>query len=220
MLGLGVISPAIAMQAQPTPVCYPYGTPETVNSGVVCPFVAGVSTATMQPTNTATITSTATFSPTSTPIAGEWFVGQEIGVIPDDVGRQGNTIIFVNSWTGDGLTQFPNDVYGTVDLTGKIPPDTKGVFVSGILIITHGTTEEICDLHISFRRDETVPEWTYIGQTIEAQLLGGQRTPMFELLPVKDSKMQIKWSGNTISAGNYPSHCAYGVNFRLAGYVR
>lgn len=224
LLGIATV-PAFSMQAVATPVCYPYGTPNTQNSGSVCPFVSstGTSIPTAAPTIAPTLAPTITSVPTLTSPTGlsiNWIVADEIGLIPDDVGRAGNNVIFLNSYTGDGLAQFPQAQYGTADFTGIIPADSKGVFLTGLLIITHGTTAETCDLQVFFRKNSSTPEWNYIGQTLEASVGDGQRTPMFAFVPVENGKLQMMWKGNTFTAGNYPAHCAYGINYKLTGYVR
>lgn len=231
-----VVSGVSARQTQT--ICYPYGTPNTINSGVVCPFVeemesdTPIATETPIPPTVTAIASPTNIPPTNMPptvtvtsaieptLSLPYVTGSTIGIIADDVGRQGNEQIYFNSWNGGGLDKFPHNTFGTVDLTGKIPSDAKAVFLSGLLVITHGTTVETCDMHIYFRRSSTVPEWTYIGQSVEAHVGGGQRQPMFVILPVENSKLQFKWYGSTFTNGNYPEHCSYGVSFRIAGYIQ
>lgn len=126
----------------------------------------------------------------------------------------GPTAIFVNSYAGLGP---PAGQWTEVDLTPHgVPPDAQAAFVSGLLLVTHGTTPQICDLTIYFRKPGDTAEPNYVGQAIEAHVSGGQRSGFAAWVALLGGKFQYKWGRNTF--GQWPSECAYGVNLRLQAY--
>ena len=38
-------------------------------------------------------------------------------------------------------------------------------------------------------------------------------------IPIENGKFQFKWNGSTYP-NTYPTHCSYGVNMRVIGYLR
>lgn len=126
--------------------------------------------------------------------------------------------IFLNTHTGEGLDRYPDNEWATVDISGLVPPDTRAVYLSGLLIITHGSAEETCDLTLAYRNDAEAADPDYIAQTIEATVNAGQRTPHSIWVPVRDGKFQIKW--HRAPSGTWPDHCSYGINLSLVGYMR
>jgi hypothetical protein len=127
-------------------------------------------------------------------------------------------VIFVNSHTGEGLKKFPENEWATVDVSGIVPPATKAVYLSGLLIITHGTVPEVCDLTLAYRNYEDGTDYTYVAQTIATELNGGQRTPHSIWIPVREGNFEMKWRRSTV--GDWPEHCAYGINLNLVAYLR
>ena len=127
-------------------------------------------------------------------------------------------VIFVNSHTGEGLKKFPENEWATVDVSGIIPPATKAVYLSGLLIITHGKASEVCDLTLAYRNYEDGTDYTYVAQTIATELNGGQRTPHSIWIPVREGNFEMKWRRSTV--GDWPEHCAYGINLNLVAYLR
>ena len=126
--------------------------------------------------------------------------------------------IFLNTHTGDGLDQYPDNIWTTVDVSAFVPPDTRAVYLSGLLIITHGSAEEICDLTLAYRTPGASDDPTYVAQTIEATAAAGVRTPHSIWVPAPGGKFQIKWQRST--GGDWPDHCSYGINLNLVGYLR
>jgi len=127
-------------------------------------------------------------------------------------------VVFFNSYTGEGLAKFPENEWTTVDVTGIIPEGAKAIYLSGLLIITHGTLEQICDLTLAYRDQGETEDYPYMAQTVEAVVNGGVRTPHSIWIPVHDGKFQIKWRRSTM--GNWPENCAYAINLKLVGYLR
>ncbi len=126
--------------------------------------------------------------------------------------------VFMNSYTGNGTAEFPENEWSTVDVAALVPAGTKAVFLSGILIITHGSVEETCDLTLAYRTAGETADHAYSAQSVETMVAGGQRTPHSTWVAVRDGKFQIKWRRST--QGQWPDHCAYGINLSLVAYVR
>jgi hypothetical protein len=116
------------------------------------------------------------------------------------------------------MAAFPENRWNTVDLAGLIPAGVKAVHLSGLLIITHGTVSEVCDLNLAYRRYGDSGEYGHTAQIIEAGVNQGQRTPHSTWIPVGDDRFQIKWHRST--TGPWPEHCAYGINLNLVAYLR
>lgn len=126
-------------------------------------------------------------------------------------------VLFCNSYTGAGPAA---GVWTAVDLTAfGVPRDAHAVFLSGILIITHGTTQETADLTVSLRAPgSALPISAYLGQSVEAHVGGGQRSTMSAWVPCVDGSIEWAWQRST--QGQWPTNCAYGVNMSLQAYVR
>lgn len=149
-------------------------------------------------------------------MTNSWTECTTIGV-PTDNSKQPNAI-FVNSYSGSGPS---SGSWHEIDISDKIPEDTKAVFLSGVLIITHGTTSEIANLTIGFRAPGSSFDpngQNYIGQCIEANTTGGQRSTFATWVPVIDGKFEFRWDRPTTA--NYPIYSAYGVNLSLQAYVK
>ena len=151
----------------------------------------------------------------SAPVMGDWIEGSMIGV-PTDNPKRPNAI-FLNSYTGDGVHAGR---WHEIDLTKQgIPEDSLAVFLSGLLIITHGTTGEVCNLTVAFRAPGSdLPAGAYLGQAIEAAIGNGQRSTFSTWVPVFERRFEFRWDRGT--GGNWPAHCAYAVNLSLQAYVR
>ena len=125
--------------------------------------------------------------------------------------------LFLNSATVAGLTEHPPGQWSTLDLSGVTSTNAKGAFLSGILIITHGSVPEIADMEILFRNiGDTVNEGNYHGQCIEADTQGGQRSTYSTFVPLTGGKCELWW--NHTSPGSYPQYSAYGANLSVQAY--
>lgn len=144
-----------------------------------------------------------------------WVEGSVTGVRDDN--SKAPIAIFVNTYTNTGPTEA---VWNRLSLASLgVPSDAKGVFLSGILIITHGTTVQTCDLTISFRAPgDTIDAGNYIGQTIEAAVGSGQRSNMSTWAPARNGEIEFYWKRNT--PGQWPTECSYGINLSAQAYVR
>lgn len=169
------------------------------------------------------------FTPTHT--LGQWVEGSVIGVPADNAKRP--LALFVR-WDGVGTIPnepLPPNTWVTVDLTNgskwcvnddctsyqpNIPADTKAIFLSGLLIITHPLTPGnvfTCDLWANFRAPgSTLPSGSYQIQTIEALGGSGVRSNAAIFVPVRDRKFELYWMST-------PS-CPALINLSLQAYVR
>lgn len=105
----------------------------------------------------------------------------------------------------------------TTDLTPYgVPLDAKFAFLSGMLVISHGTTSETANVTITFRipGDTTADPIQYLGQTLEAAVGGGVRSNAAMWVPIKDGKIEWLYKTAPIPA-LYPAYSAYAVNFTL-----
>lgn len=111
-------------------------------------------------------------------------------------------------------------VPATVDLKPYgVPADAKVAWLSGILIITHGTTNEIADMRITFAADAASVDCNqYIGQVTEAHVQGGQRSPISVMVPLRDAKFAFCYRVST--TGTWPKNSAYGINLSLQAWGR
>jgi len=107
-----------------------------------------------------------------------------------------------------------------VDVTQLgLPADTKSVFLSGILIISHGTNNVDCNLTVTFRAPgNDLQALHYAAQAIEPFISGGQRSTMSQWVPVINGKFEYQWNRNTFEA--WPMGCSYGINLSLQAFVR
>lgn len=118
-------------------------------------------------------------------------------------------------------------VWHTVDLGAfGVPPDALAAFLSGMLVITGGTTAEIADIQVGFRRPgDTTPCTKYLGQTVfqtnvigEQVVYGGQRSNMATWVPLVDGKFEFCYQIST--PGAWPSNSSYAINLSLQAWAR
>lgn len=108
----------------------------------------------------------------------------------------------VNTWT-------------TADISDYVAPNTVAIHLTGLLLLTHGTTAETADLRLHFRRDSSQGDRNYIHQVVETSTTGGQRSPMACWIPLTDAKT-FDWKWNTQHPpGTYPAFSAYGANLQI-----
>jgi len=185
--------------------------------GKLASLAIGILTICAQTTFAADLTQ----APSSGPLSSNqsnWIEGSTVGVTKRSP-TQANPVIFLNTFTGNGLERFPENTWATVDTAGLIPPTAKAIFLTGVLIITHGTSMETADLVVHFRADGESYDYNYNWQTVEASTQNGQRSPMAVWVPLSETgKFQFKWRRST--AGQYPEHSSYGVNLSLNAYLR
>jgi hypothetical protein len=156
----------------------------------------------------------------SAPAAAQGWTERGIaGVRTDSAMHPWPPIIWFNTVTPEGA---PSDQWNVVDVTQwGVPADAAAVFLSGVMIITHGTTPATCDLTISFRAygASYPPDGTwYIHQAIEPWVGGGERQTMATFVPVNEGKFEYYWRRNTTA--QYPAGCGYAINLRAQAYLR
>lgn len=153
----------------------------------------------------------------------DWLEGNIIGVTKCSP-TQSNPVIFINTHTntmssfGKSMHSLP-DQWTTVSVASHVPNNTIAIFITGLLIITHGTTQETADLQVFFRANDATTDYNYNWQTVEASVGNGQRSTMAVWIPLNtDREFDFKWHRSTI--GQYPDNSAYGVNLSLNAYLR
>lgn len=148
-----------------------------------------------------------------------WFECTIIG-IPQ--GEPGSALCwFLNTYTGDGLAQFPQGVWSVIDLSGLgLPPDTKAVELFDLLIITMGTTQELANFTVEYRPHGDTENRGYQEQ-VECNIAGsGCRTDGGGLwVPVSsDLKIEVLW--NRTTPPQWPTHASYGITSHVTAYAR
>lgn len=131
--------------------------------------------------------------------------------------------VYVQTRLGEGGDAGPQatDTWHTVDLTAfGVAEDAKVAFLSGVLIITHGTTEELANLTVTLRAhgDNNSSCSKYLGQVIETSIASGQRSTFSTMVPLNAGKFDFCYRIST--TGNYPDHSAYAINLSLQAWGR
>lgn len=162
------------------------------------------------------------------PAFAGWIEGSTVGV-PDDNAKR-PLAVFVStetSWTAP-IISIPANTWVTIDLANgsiwnlngdttsyqpNLPSDTKAVFLSGLLVISHPGGSVTCDLWANFRRPgSSLPHDSYQVQTIEATSGAGIRSNAAVWVPVSDRKFQFYWY--------HTPGCPSLINLSLQAYVR
>lgn len=101
-----------------------------------------------------------------------------------------------------------------VDVTEYgLPEDVTGVFLSGILVLTHPNVPAMCHIWANFRaKDDTLSAGNFQMQALEPTTGGGSRTNAAVWVPVKDGVFQFYW--------HYNPQCASAINLSLQAYVK
>lgn len=155
-----------------------------------------------------------------------WTQVSEFHFTQSQVILYGNNVVY-------GGTHLPTN-YGfqpgswiTYDLSPLgVPNDSdpngsaKFAYLAGMLIITHGTTAEVADMHLTFRLpgDLTADPTKYMGQTTEGNIGGGQRSNVGLWVPVKNGKIEYYYT--VVTPGAWPTNSSYGINFSIQGWAR
>lgn len=139
---------------------------------------------------------------------------------PDENGEAGNVIYVITRIPGPVYGPQESGVWHTVDLKPLgVTADAQAAFLSGILIITRGTTSETADITVAFRRPgDGTPCTKYLGQAVEAHSGGGQRSPISSWVPLDDGKFEFCY--RIMTPGSWPTNSAYGINMSLQAWTR
>lgn len=120
-------------------------------------------------------------------------------------------VIFCNSFTCMGPEC---NEWHIADVSHIVSSEAKAVNLTGILIITHGTSHEIANMTLYFRRWGEDQDYLYCDQVVEAHICGGQRSPLSIWVPLSDDKkFEFKWTRS--NDGQWPLWSAYGINLSL-----
>lgn len=126
--------------------------------------------------------------------------------------------IFVNTYTGAGLSQFPPGQWNVLDLSSQTSNKAIWALLSGILIITHGSAVETADITLLFRNiGNTINEGNYHGQSIETSVGNGQRSTYATGIPLTNGKCEFYWDKST--GGSYPTNSSYGINLSVQAFA-
>jgi hypothetical protein len=144
-----------------------------------------------------------------------WVTGSSIQVVSPSP-SEGERVVFFNSYTKNGPKI---NVWETVDLSGLVPDNTTAAHLTGVLIISHGSSQETADMRLYFRCDSDYdPTGTYKHQVVEASVLNGQRSTMSTWVCLNDLKFEYKWETGS-PLGEYPEKSAYGANLAIDAII-
>lgn len=119
-------------------------------------------------------------------------------------------------WAGK---PYPDNKWITVSVADRVPEGTKAIYLTGLLLITHGYVDEIGGLTIAFRRKGETENYRYNHQTCEAHIGGGARSPMSVWVPLDENReFEFKWTRSTPEP--HPQHCCYGINLVLNAFAK
>ena len=170
------------------------------------------------------------------PAAAGWVEGSVIGVRDDNSKKPTALYLSTTMQANDGVTvpmcqdgqsgrwcqpAIPSDVWVQVDVTGLgVPVAAKSVFLSGLLIISHGFSQEVCGVWVAFRApgDDLNP-LNYVLQVVEAAVGSGQRSNAAIWAPLKNGKYEVYWHRQGFP-GDWPTYCSLSVNMSLQAYIR
>lgn len=144
-----------------------------------------------------------------------WVKSTEVYTNPDN--SKAPAPVFVNSYTNAGPLAGQ---WVQIDLKPLgVAADAKAAFLSGLLIITHGSTPQTCDATVALRAPGSqLTAGNYLGQVVEAHVGGGQRSGFASWVPLVDGVFEFRWDRNTF--GQWPSECSYGINLSLQSWTR
>ena len=145
-----------------------------------------------------------------------WVEGTTIGVSPDN--SKAPLAIYIGgsfeAWRDSHAIPGPMAPgrWFTVTLS-TIPADSKAVFLSGLMLITHPLTPVICNLTATFRAPgSNWHEGNYQLQVAATKTLDGPRSTVATWVPVKDRAFEFYW---TMTPG-----CPSLINLSLQAYLR
>lgn len=159
-----------------------------------------------------------------------WLRVSEFYVTPSPSRIYGpNNAVYVQTRLPEGSNVGPQqvDTWHTVDLAAfGVPSDAVAAYLSGMLVITGGTTPEIANITIGFRRPgDTTSCGKYLGQatfqtnSVAGQsIIGGQRTNMATWVPLSNGKLEFCYSLST--AGAWPDNPSYAINLSIQAWAR
>lgn len=159
-----------------------------------------------------------------------WIKATEFYVTPSPsriYGPDNAVYIITHGPAGSDYGQQETNAWHTIDLAPfGVPADATAAFLSGLLIITGGTTAEIADLRVVFRRPGDMTSCAkYMGQasfqtnSVNGQPIGGgQRSTMATWVPLAEGKFELCYQLSTI--GTWPTNPAYGINLSVQAWTR
>lgn len=151
--------------------------------------------------------------------AYDWLEYSTIAVPAGGPSSHMNQPLFVNTYTGDGMSKYPPGQWSDVDVSSFVPTDAKAIRLDGLLIITHGTAATTCDLTLAFRAKGETIDYAYTMQAVSVTTGGGVRSVGGTFVPLDENKkFQVKWTRSTTA--QWPNDCSYGFNLRITAYLK
>lgn len=113
------------------------------------------------------------------------------------------------------------DMWCTADLTvWGVPADAKYAMLTGILLISHGASEQSADIRVTFRKpgDATADCQKYLGQAANNRPGGGARSGMATWVPLAGGKTEycFEFTGPL----GWPTWSSYGINLSVQAWAR
>lgn len=143
-----------------------------------------------------------------------WLCGQSACVTGKQVRFYANSPINLITGVSSGARgpQTPG-VWTRVDLKPwGIPADAAWVELSGVMLITSGSTTEIANITVTMRRpgDTTAECSRYVAQAAAPSYTGGTRVNVTVTVPLVNG--EFEWCYVRATYGVYPTNSTYGVN--------
>jgi hypothetical protein len=151
----------------------------------------------------------------------QWSRLSEIYVVNGPARLYANNAIYAMIGTQPPSGTFQPNTWHTIDLKPfGVGADAKAAFLSGLLIITQGTTPCTADMQIVFRApgDTTTDINRLMGQVTEAHAGGGQRSGFASWVPLSDGCAEMGFRLST--PAQWPQWPAYGVNLSVQMWGR
>lgn len=109
-------------------------------------------------------------------------------------------------------------VWHVIDLSHLLPATARAVYLSGQLIVTHGSLSETANMRVWYRKhgvDGYDDQWDYFHQCVE--VVHGQRSPAGVWIPLSDDqKFEVCW--NRSNTYQYPTYSAYGIRMFIGAW--
>lgn len=101
-----------------------------------------------------------------------------------------------------------------------VPADAKYAFLTGLLLITHGTNSQQAALQLTFRKpgDVTADCSKYLGQVIEPFIGGGERSGMATWVALVNGTVEYCFQYEPPTG--WPDWAAYGLNLSVQAWAR
>jgi len=99
-----------------------------------------------------------------------------------------------------------------------VPDDAKFAFLTGLLIITHGTGEQLAAISLTFRQvgDTSADCDKMIAEAVETRIGSGQRSGVATWVPVTNGT--VEYCFNVVGQSGWPDWSAFGLNLSVQAW--